>query len=332
MHKILTTSAVLSVLGFTTVASADIVSGVAAVAGDGGLIAAMNRAYAACSGISEDMADMKKKAGIATATGALATASGAVALGTGLAKSATDAAYDEAIRQMLNDYGSKNEDSGITYEGDIVVAWTQAAQQETYKSLTEAQKKAVDDKINDLLARSKKLGHIRTGTMAASAVSNVTTAVLAGTNTVKEDLETRVQNCITSVNELSRAKMQASLEGNATPEQIKKAEAIYSACGKWSVVDLTPINNRAKGAAISGGVGAGLGIAGTIASLSANKDAIRDDNSAQGQQKEKTLNTASNVLAGGTAVAGLASTIFSATQIKAIKTAATVADECEGAL
>ena len=39
-----------------------------------------------------------------------------------------------------------------------------------------------------------------------------------------------------------------------------------------------------------------------------------------------------NVLAGGTTATSLSATIFNATQINAIKRAATVADECEGAL
>ena len=48
------------------------------------------------------------------------------------------------------------------------------------------------------------------------------------------------------------------------------------------------------------------------------------------KNKEKNLNTAANVLAGGTTAASLSATIFNATQISAIKRAATVADECEG--
>ena len=49
-------------------------------------------------------------------------------------------------------------------------------------------------------------------------------------------------------------------------------------------------------------------------------------------QKEKNLNTASNVLAGGTTVASGVAVVFNATQIGAIKRAANVADECEEAL
>ena len=64
----------------------------------------------------------------------------------------------------------------------------------------------------------------------------------------------------------------------------------------------------------------------------ANSDSVREDNSESGKKKEKNLNTASNILAGGTTVASGVATVFNATQIKAIKRAASVADECEGAL
>ena len=71
------------------------------------------------------------------------------------------------------------------------------------------------------------------------------------------------------------------------------------------------------------------GLAGTITSASANSDGVRNGDDTQ---REKKLNTAANVLAGGTTAASLSATIFNATQISAIKRAATVADECEGAL
>ena len=51
-----------------------------------------------------------------------------------------------------------------------------------------------------------------------------------------------------------------------------------------------------------------------------------------GKKKEKDLNTASNVLAGATAVASATSTVFSGTQIAAIKRVANVASKCEGVL
>ena len=51
-----------------------------------------------------------------------------------------------------------------------------------------------------------------------------------------------------------------------------------------------------------------------------------------GKQKEKNLNTAANVMAGGATVASGVATIFNATQIGAIKRAVNIAAECEEAL
>ena len=67
---------------------------------------------------------------------------------------------------------------------------------------------------------------------------------------------------------------------------------------------------------------------GTIVSAIANTDKTR----AAGQDKEKNLNTAANVLAGGTTVASGVAVVFNATQIAAIKRASETADQCEGAL
>ena len=59
-----------------------------------------------------------------------------------------------------------------------------------------------------------------------------------------------------------------------------------------------------------------------------NTDATRNDNSDAGKLKEKNLNTASNVLAGASTVASAMATVFNATQISAIKKAASVAEKC----
>ena len=117
-----------------------------------------------------------------------------------------------------------------------------------------------------------------------------------------------------------------------TDDELDRTQNIISKCSAWETVDLSKIDNRAKGATVSSAVGAITGVVGTITSASANSDATRKDNSDAGKQREKNLNTASNVLAGTTTVASAAATIFNATQISAIKRAALVADECDGAL
>lgn len=280
----------------------------------------IDAARGACGGISNDMADMKKKAGISTVVGAVGTVSSGVGLGAGIAKAKVDAEYDAVLGVLLAEYVSGYK-PGAYVSGRVVDdALDDAA--------SDNDDKAIADKISQLLQKSKRLGNLRTGTMAVATVANVATAAVAGSNTIKGDLESRVSDCIARVDELSRIKMQARIDGTGTSEQIARADAIYNACSKWGTVDLTPINKRAKGAAISGGVGAGLGLAGTITSAIANSEKLRDGD----DKKEKNMNTMANVLAGGTTAAGLTSTIFSASQISAIKRAATVADECEGAL
>lgn len=298
----------------------------AAYADSAELQSAIEAARTACAGISEEMTDMKKMAGITTAVSAVGTASSGVALGAGIVKAKTDKDYEAVKKQLLEEFQNFSNAAGTNAQ-KIEIDNDEVSSAIAKGNADDAKRTELQNKLNALLEKSKMLGNLRTGTMAAATVTNIATAAMAGTNTVKEDLETRIKNCIARVDELSRAKMQASLDGTADAAQVAKADAIYTACSKWSTVDLAPINKRATGAAVSSGIGAGLGLAGTVTSAVANTDKTRED-----AEKAKGLNLTSNILAGGTAAAGLASTIFSATQISAIKRAATVADECEGAL
>ena len=133
----------------------------------------------------------------------------------------------------------------------------------------------------------------------------------------------RIDECIAAVDSLKTATAQARIDG----ADIGTANKIATACGEWKYADLSVINNRARGAMISSIVGATTGTVGTITSASANTDATRSD-----ANKEKTLNTASNVLAGTAAVASGVATVFNATQIAAVKKIVKIADECEAAL
>ena len=113
---------------------------------------------------------------------------------------------------------------------------------------------------------------------------------------------------------------------------VTEANEIASACGEYDYVDVSKINDRATGAMWSSVVGATTGAVGTVTSAMANTDATRNDNTDSGKQKEKNLNTASNVLAGASTVASATATVFNATQISAIKKVATVAEKCTGVL
>jgi hypothetical protein len=122
--------------------------------------------------------------------------------------------------------------------------------------------------------------------------------------------------------------MQARLSQDVSKETLQRAEKIVVACGAWENVDISSINNRSTGATIASGIGAATGVVGTATSAAANSKSVRKGD----EKKEKNLNTAANVLAGGTMVASGVATVFNATQIGAIKRAVTVSDVCQEAL
>ena len=255
---------------------------------------ALNKARAACSGISEELNTMKTMAGVGTAVSAVGTVAGGVALGAGIAKAKLEL---ECVPCPPDE--------------DICI-------QSCVELGSDADKK------------SETLGNIRTGTLAATTATNIAGAAVGGVNMKKArgSLSEQVSECLASVKELSAAYGQARISRTASEEDLGRIETIVRVCDEWSTVDLSKIDNRATGAFASSVVGAATGAAGTITSALSNTDEMRMANN----QKEKNLNTASNVLAGTATVASGVATIFNATQISVIKRASTVADACEGAL
>ena len=291
-----------------------------------GLTAALQNARNACSGISESISDMKTMAGINTAVTGVGTVAGGIALGTGLAKAGVDREIEELEEKIMQLDAQR---------GDVAIEELEIENLAKYEQDIEAVikgDKSTEEVLADAEKKSKTLGNIRTGTLATSAVTNTVGAIMALNNRMGDDLLRRIDGCIKAVNELEQERMRARAENTTTEEELLKADKISSACADWKSVDLSSVDKRATGAAISSGAGAVMGLAGTITSASANSDSVRNNNSEEGKEKEKNLNTASNVLAGGTTVASAAATIFNATQISAIKKAVAAADKCEEAL
>ena len=278
-----------------------------------------------CSGISNAMADLKKMAGINTAVTAVGTVAGGVALGTGIAKASADKKADELdeIIAELDAAGAIEIKTDDQLYGVLADLFEETGTEEG-KEVAESLRAERDA----LVKESKTLGHIRTGMLAGATVTNTAGAIIAGNNKVDDDLQTRIDNCKTEVNELQNVMMQARLDG----EDISTAQQIVNACKEYYYIDISPINKQAKGAMVSSIVGATTGLVGTVTSAMANADTTRNDNSEAGKQKEKNLNTASNVLAGTSTVSSGVATVFNATQISSIKRAATTADKCEEAL
>lgn len=288
--------------------------------------AAIEDVRAKCGGIGDELADMKKMAGITTAVTGAGTVAGGVALGTGIAKANVDKKIveQEKLIKSLDDAGFIR----VTSLDMFYKTYAQALENTgTVQGMQYAQQLKL--KKSELEDKSKNLGNWRTGTLAAATATNIAGAIMSGANRIKGDLKTQIDECLMSVKTLANVRMQARIDGSATDVELARAENIVRACDAWTTVDISSVNKRSTGATVSSGVGAGLGLAGTITSASANSDGVRQGDD---EQKEKNLNTAANVLAGGTTAAGLTATIFNATQISAIKRAAIVADECEGAL
>lgn len=281
---------------------------------------ALRATYTACVGIDDALFDLKKMAGINTAITAVGTAAGVGATVVGVIKAGKDADA-KVIADTIN-YINNPPDMVIPESAswDAFLADFNAAEAEqNYKRLRD---------------ESKKLGNWRTGLMATGTVANVAGTIIAAKNKVDGDLDAQITVCKNSLSTLRTSIMQARING----EDVTEAQSIESACSEFEYVDLSKINTRGKGAMISSGVGVATGFAGTIASIAANSEQVRKDKvdmtakTDEEWAKEKSLNMASNVLAGASAAASATAVVFNATQISAIKKVAEVASKCTGVL
>lgn len=308
---------------------------------DGDLFAQIERTRATCVGLSDELSDLKKMAGINTAVTAVGTVAGGVALGTGLAKSGVDKKADKLekeLQEMLDKMALESSRQGTDFDlipeevmQNATRNFSSNAAIVSYASQNNSEIAAKQAELDKLTKKSKTLGNVRTGTLAGAAVADTAGTIIALNNRVDGDLQAQIDACIAEASNLSRAHIQARIEGSADEQTLSYAENIVRACGAWEMVDLGKINSKSTGAAISSGAGAAMAIAGVITSASANSEGVRNNNTESGKKKEKNLNTASNVLAGGTTVASGVATVFNATQIGAVKRAVSAAEECEGA-
>lgn len=287
---------------------------------------ALRATYTACAGIDDELSDLKVKAGINTAVTGVGTATGVGATVTGVVKASKDNKIEELEIKLekLREIESKNQEQE---SGDFDPEAFAAEFESEYSSIAQ-QLKDYQSEIDKLTQQSKNLGNWRTGLLAGSTATNIAGAAIAGTNKVSAGLKEQIDTCIKAVDDLQQSMMQARLNG----EDITEAQSIVDACSEYKYVDVSKIDNRAKGAMISSVVGATTGLAGTITSATANTDKTRNDNTDAGKQKEKNLNTAANVLSGVTTAASATATVFNATQISAIKKVAEVAEKCTGVL
>lgn len=317
-----------------------------ALANEISLADAMANARKHCSGISKQLNDIKKLAGVGTAMSAVGMVGAAGATAAGVVKKEFDdasnllAKYQNVNSQpdqvemltelntLVSQVATLTNNEGFQEAADTLQS-LQTTDETQAKQANQVIAAVVDiDETKQIVDNtSKKLGDARTGLMATATATNIAGAVISGTNQVKTDLITQIGACAGAIQTLSNMKMQASLDGSATDEEIAHADKVISACNKYNLEDVKKINTRATGATVSSGIGAATGLAGTITSGIANTDQTREN-----AEKAKNLNTASNVLAGVTTAASLTSTVFNATQISAAKRVIETAEQCEEAL
>lgn len=289
---------------------------------------------AACNGLSGQMNELKRMAGINTAVTGVGTLASGGATVAGVVKSNVDAQADE-IQDWLDRFKNQPTDTSGNPKIDMAAIDKEELMNMVASSgaiavggVDLSEIAAKKDELDQKTQQSKTLGNVRTGLLATGTVTNIAGAVIAGKNRTQGGLSEMINDCIDAVRALENAKMQMYVAGTVTADDVARADKIIDACGGYKTVDLSVVDNRAKGATISSGIGAATGLAGTITSGVANSTQTRGGD----EVREKNLNTASNVLGGATTAASLTATIFNATQINAVKNLVQVADQCEAAL
>ena len=284
---------------------------------------ALRATYTACVGIDESLHELKVLAGINTAVTSVGTAAGVGAAATGFVKAAKDKEITVKL-DKLREIEAKN--PNVTSSETDWNVFSASLQSELESAKQEIERYQVE--LAELNRQSKTLGNWRTGLLAGNTATNIAGAAIAGTNRVDSDLQSQIEKCKSSVVNLRGAIMQARINGS----DVSEAETIASACGEYDYVDISKINKRGTGAMVASSVGAATGLAGTVTSGVANSNNVRDNNTSEGKQHEKNLNTAANILSVGATASSLTATVFNATQISAIKQVATVAEKCTGVL
>ncbi len=275
----------------------------------GGFDDAINNVRQNCSGFSESLSDLKKMAGINTAITGVGTLAATGATVVGIIKSNTDSDLEKILAKV-------NTGSSSTNPSAYEVTKTYNEYIETYGT--------IENVKTELETKSKTLGNWRTGLVGGATATNIVGAVIAGNNKLDDDFQTQIDNCIKSVDLLKNAIGQARMDGIDTT----RANNIVKECDDLKNIDLSVINKRATGAMVSSIIGAATGVAGTVTSAVANTDKTRNSD----DKTEKNLNTAANVLSGGTVVASGVATVFNATQISTIKKIVNIAEKCEKVL
>lgn len=284
-----------------------------------------------CLGIGSKLGHLKTLAGVSTGVNAVGTAVGAGALAAGIVKANKDKEAEDIIDKIVKKLQVVPANVKLATKEELLAdyeaAWKEdeaANKVASGNGMPEETKKLLDEK-KKLEQESKTLGNVRTGLLATNTATQVAGAVLSSQTKASGDLKEQINKCIAAADDLKESMNQARLEGKDTT-QVKR---IVDACSEYKYADLSKINNLATGATVTSSIGAVAGGVGTITSAVANTDSTRNDNTKAGKEKEKNLNTASNVLSGVSTATSAVSTVLNGVHIATIKKVVSTADNCE---
>lgn len=289
-----------------------------------------------CGGISAQMESLKKMAGIGTVINAVGTGVGVGGVIAGVVKESKDTETLAALKKL------EESDANQKALEELRGAYLNSNAKENIKAL--AKELSADskkfEKIAENQSKSDKMGNLRTGLFATNTATSVAGAVVSSKTILDDATLEKINLCKESIAKLRDASTRMKVEDgdNVNGDLMQKSQNIIERCGKYETYDMSSLNKLAKGATVSGAVGAVTGTVATITSaLGTSKKAVDIDyrDSAQAQKDEKSLvaaNKASNVLGGVTAGTSLAGTVLNATQVKKVKQLVTIADNCEGVL
>ncbi len=289
-----------------------------------------------CGGISDEISHITGVAAANTAVSAVGTAVAGGALATGIVKAQTDKKVAE-LSQQICQIGGCDPDKVETMTDEefaetilpLLVQLVNSGNSEEISRMI-ALKQQQDMEI----AKSKKLGNWRTGLLAGTIGTNVTTAIIAGLNKDQSDLIQHVSACNSALEKLRNVNASAIAAGiNPIDDPLlQKFSETLNKCGTLNVADIEKIEKRMGVVMGTGITGATIGAVGVGTSAAANTDKIRNDNTDAGKQKEKTLNTIANIAAGANVATGAIETGVNISLITLTKRLIQSAQECEGAL
>lgn len=280
---------------------------------------------AVCSGISDEISRIAKTSKVNTAV----TAVGTVAAGGALVAGIQKYKEEEEIEKLVSEICAAG---GCTADG-INSMSNEAFLNNVLQPMTKI------SELQQRIQKSKRLGNWRTGLLGGTIGTNLVSAIMSGMNSNQSDLIQHISACNEVVRQIKVASAQlinVDLNPLENPN-VRKLNDIKNYCGNIEIASVEKIEKRMKSVMGTSVAGVVVGTVGTITSAAANSDKYMDINNKmtltdEDRNKQKNLNTTSNVMAGANIVTGAVETGLNVSLINLTKKLISQAQLCEEVL